>query len=73
MLSGEPPFWPENDNVLNMIKQIESGTYELDPPKWDAITSDSKDFIRQCLTVRFPQIFNPMQIFTQESTNLGTI
>jgi len=34
-----------------MIKQIESGTYELDPPKWDAITSDSKDFIRQCLTV----------------------
>jgi len=53
MLSGEPPFWPEDDNVHNMIKQIESGTYDLDPSKWESISSDSKDFIRQCLTVRF--------------------
>jgi hypothetical protein len=51
MLCGYPPFWPEDDEIVKMIQQITSGTFAFHSPAWDAVTEDSKNFIRACLTV----------------------
>ena len=32
-------------------QQITSGTYEFHSPQWDAISTESKAFISDCLTV----------------------
>jgi len=51
MLCGYPPFWPEDDEILKMIKQITDGDYSFHSPQWDPVSEDSKNFIRACLTV----------------------
>ena len=51
MLCGYPPFWPEDDEVVNMIKQITAGKYGFHSPAWDPVSEVSKSLIRQCLTV----------------------
>ena len=51
MLCGYPPFWPEDDEIINMIKQITGGTFAFHSPQWDSISEASKGLIRRCLTV----------------------
>lgn len=52
MLCGYPPFWPEDDEIIKMIQQITGGAFAFHSPAWDPVTEDSKNFIRQCLTVK---------------------
>ena len=51
MLCGYPPFFPADDQIMNMITQITEGDYEFHSPEWGLISADSKDFISRCLTV----------------------
>ena len=42
---------PEDDEIINMIKQITGGTFAFHSPQWDSISEASKGLIRRCLTV----------------------
>jgi len=47
LLSGYPPFYGKTEE--KMILLIESGRYTMRSDRWDAISSDGKDFVRRCL------------------------
>mmetsp|Transcript_10696 Transcript_10696/g.35817 ORF Transcript_10696/g.35817 Transcript_10696/m.35817 type:complete len:390 (+) Transcript_10696:234-1403(+) len=51
MLCGYPPFYSEDNDMLKMIQQIMHAKFKFHSPKWDSVSSDSKDFIMKCLTV----------------------
>jgi calcium/calmodulin-dependent protein kinase I len=49
LLCGYPPFYDEND--ANLFAQILKGEFEFDPPYWDDISVEAKEFIRQLMCV----------------------
>jgi len=51
MLCAAPPFWAEDGSMEGLVSKIKTGAFEFFSPEWDAISDDSKDFIRQCLQV----------------------
>lgn len=49
LLCGYPPFYDEND--ANLFAQILKGEFEFDPPYWDDISLEAKEFIRKLMCV----------------------
>jgi calcium-dependent protein kinase len=47
MLSGQPPFKGDNDEEI--YQSIKEGKYNFDDEKWDEISSDAKDLIKNLL------------------------
>ena len=47
MLSGQPPFKGENDEEI--YQSIKEGKYNFDDEKWDEISKDAKDLIKNLL------------------------
>ena len=47
MLSGQPPFKGENDEEI--YQAIKNGKYNFDDEKWDTISNDAKDLIKNLL------------------------
>ena len=47
MLSGQPPFKGENDEEI--FQAIKNGKYNFDEEKWDIISNDAKDLIKNLL------------------------
>ena len=66
MLCGYPPFWPEDDEIINMIKQITSGNYAFHSPAWDPVTEQSKGFIKRCLTVEVSERPTSIELMEDE-------
>eukprot|EP00892_Ulva_mutabilis_P006189 jgi/Ulvmu1/3942/UM018_0165.1 len=47
LLSGEPPFYAENDQAL--YKLIRSGAYRFQDPVWDLVSDEAKDLVQKLL------------------------
>lgn len=51
LLSGEPPFSDDNDNVI--FKKILVGKYKLSGKLWDKISYEAKELIKKLLTYNY--------------------
>eukprot|EP00920_Eleutheroschizon_duboscqi_P025788 GHVT01063648.1.p1 GENE.GHVT01063648.1~~GHVT01063648.1.p1 ORF type:complete len:542 (-),score=153.82 GHVT01063648.1:368-1993(-) len=48
LLCGYPPFGGSTDQEI--LKRVEKGKYEFDPPDWNCVSEDAKDLLRKMLT-----------------------
>mmetsp|Transcript_12846 Transcript_12846/g.36505 ORF Transcript_12846/g.36505 Transcript_12846/m.36505 type:complete len:549 (-) Transcript_12846:389-2035(-) len=47
-LSASSPFWDKTD--AEVLRKVKKGEYKLSGPKWDRISCEAKDVVRQLLT-----------------------
>lgn len=47
-LSASSPFWDKTDTEV--LRKVKKGEYKLSGPKWDRISREAKDTVRQLLT-----------------------
>ena len=56
MLSGEPPFKGNNDEEI--YQSVKEGKYNFDNEKWDEISNDAKDLIKNLLIIDINKRFS---------------
>ncbi|XP_078399318.1 caM kinase-like vesicle-associated protein isoform X1 [Cetorhinus maximus] len=70
LLSGNPPFYDENDDEdyenhdKNLFRKILAGDYEFDSPYWDDISEAAKDLVS-----RLMEVDQDTRITVQEAIN----
>ncbi|XP_078063928.1 caM kinase-like vesicle-associated protein [Mustelus asterias] len=70
LLSGNPPFYEENDDEdyenhdKNLFRKILAGDYEFDSPYWDDISEAAKDLVS-----RLMEVDQDTRITAQEAIN----
>jgi serine/threonine protein kinase len=64
LLSGEPPFSDDDDNVI--FKKIVIGKYKLSGKNWDKISTEAKDLIKKLLTYNYLERPSAAQILEKD-------